>query len=229
MQNILTLYHGSRNIIEHPAFGVGNPKNDYGLAFYCTQSEELAKEWSCQESADGFANEYRFDMSGLRILDLDNGEYHILNWLAILMQNRTFRLNSDMLQRNAEYMEVNFLPNYADYDVIKGYRADDSYFSFASAFLNNAISLERLEKAMYLGQLGEQLAIKSERAFDRLSFVNAKRVDRREYYPKKRMRDDKAREEFFAERSSIGGTYMIDIVRQQWRNEDERLQRIVLR
>lgn len=31
--------------------------------------------------------------------------------------------------------------------MIRGYRADDSYFSFATAFLNNTISLAQLEKA----------------------------------------------------------------------------------
>ena len=31
-----------------------------------------------------------------------------------------------------------------NYDVIIGYRADDSYFAFAQDFLNNAISLNTL-------------------------------------------------------------------------------------
>ncbi|MBR2627880.1 MAG: DUF3990 domain-containing protein, partial [Peptococcaceae bacterium] len=38
-----------------------------------------------------------------------------------------------------------------------GYRADDSYFSFANAFLNNTLSLRQLEKAMMLGKHGEQV------------------------------------------------------------------------
>lgn len=59
---------------------------------------------------------------------------------------------------------------YENYDVIIGYRADDSYFSFASAFLNNTISLAQLERAMFLGKLGEQVVLKSERAFSQLHF-----------------------------------------------------------
>ena len=229
METEITIYHGSDIIIEQPKYGYGNPKNDYGLAFYCTENVELAKEWACQESADGFVNEYLLRTEGLSILDLDGGEYHILNWLAILLQNRTFRINSDIIKRSVEYMRTYFLPNYIDYDIIIGYRADDSYFSFANAFLNNMISLERLETVMYLGQLGEQIAIRSKRAFEALEFVDAKLVDRTEYYSKRMMRDEKAREDFFANRNSENGTFMIDIMRGEWRNDDERLQRIVLR
>ena len=43
MDNELTLYHGSSFIIEQPQFGKGNPFNDYGLGFYCTETLELAK------------------------------------------------------------------------------------------------------------------------------------------------------------------------------------------
>ena len=160
---------------------------------------------------------------------MSSDEYTVLNWLAILVDNRLFDIQSDFGEAAREYLRDRFLPKYETYDVIKGYRADDSYFSFANAFLNNAINLERLEKAMYLGLLGEQVAIKSEKAFQRMLFVTAKRVDRNRYYPKKMLRDEKARAEFAANRFSTGGIYMIDILREQWRNEDERLQRIVLR
>lgn len=44
MKKSLIIYHGSGEIIEKPQFGYGNPKNDYGLGFYCTEDIELAKE-----------------------------------------------------------------------------------------------------------------------------------------------------------------------------------------
>lgn len=55
MDKTLTLYHGSSLIIERPQFGKGNPFNDYGLGFYCTETLELAKEWACSMEQDGFA------------------------------------------------------------------------------------------------------------------------------------------------------------------------------
>lgn len=86
------------------------------------------------QGIDGFANRYDVDQTNLSVLNLSSGEYHILNWLSILLKNRTFRMSSDIAQRAHEYIFEYFMAEYKSYDVIKGYRADDSYFSFATAF-----------------------------------------------------------------------------------------------
>ena len=155
----MRLYHGSVNMIEEPEFGVGNSKNDYGQGFYCTEHIELAKEWACAENRDGFANEYELETDGLIIINLSDARCHILNWLAILLENRTFVIERGLALTAKDYILSEFLPEYKNADVIRGYRADDSYFSFASAFLNNTISLEQLGKAMTLGKLGEQVVL----------------------------------------------------------------------
>lgn len=226
------LYHGSSTIIEQPQFGYGKPYNDYGLGFYCTESVELAKEWACSAESDGYANQYEFDMTGLSVLSLTGGEYSILNWLAILLENRKFRVAAPVAAQAKQYLLTNFLMDYRKYDVIKGYRADDSYFSFATAFLNNTISLAKLERAMQLGKLGEQVVAVSEEAFGRFSFVQAEYASKEIYYPKKLARDTAAREDFVLEKESgpaLDGIYMIDILREGWKADDKRLQRIVLK
>ena len=157
------MYHGSTKVIEKPAFGVGNPHNDYGLGFYCTENLELAKEWASSEKRDGFANQYEINGEELNILYLNSHPYHILNWLSILLKNRTFVLSQGLALEARDYLFNNFLPEYEPFDIIIGYRADDSYFSFANAFLNNTISLEQLRKAMFLGKLGEQVVIKAKK------------------------------------------------------------------
>ena len=168
MKNEIIIYHGSENIIEIPEYGKGKSYNDYGLGFYCTEYIELAKEWACSGETGGFANRYTIDMTGLSVLSLTNGDYNILNWLSILLENRRFRIGSEIAVQAKDYIFSNFAVDYKKYDVIKGYRADDSYFSFASAFLNNTISVAQLEKAMALGQLGQQIVIMSKKAFGRL-------------------------------------------------------------
>ena len=90
----LTVYHGSPVIIEKPQFGVGNPNNDYGLGFYCTETLDLAKEWACSAETDGYANKYEIDTTGLSILNLSSDEYSILHWLALLMKYRKFRIST---------------------------------------------------------------------------------------------------------------------------------------
>lgn len=225
MKNI-TLYHGSTKVIEKPIIGLGNPRNDYGLGVYCTENFELAKEWASTERSDGFANQYAIDLEGLSILRLNSEPYHILNWLSILLKNRTFVLSQGLPTEAKAYLLEYFLPDYEHYDLIIGYRADDSYFAFANAFLNNTISLEQLRKAMFLGKLGEQVVLKSEKAFSRLDFVESLPVDSSQYYPKRMARDRQAREDFQNERMTVSpadAVYMIDILRQKWTNDDPRL------
>ena len=222
----IILYHGSTKIIEKPILGVGNPKNDYGLGFYCTENLELAKEWASTEHIDGFANHYEIDLEGLNILHLNQKPYHILNWLSMLLKNRTFVLSQGLPTEAKEYLLDHFLPDYEPYDIIIGYRADDSYFSFANAFLNNTISLEQLCKAMHLGKLGEQVVLKSERAFSSIRFTESIPVDSSLYYPKRQARDRQAREDYQKEKnmtSPVDAIYMIDIIRQKWNNDDPRL------
>lgn len=222
------IFHGSSKIIPKPQFGFGKTYNDYGQAFYCTEEPEMAKEWACTETEDGFVNQYRLHGKCLRGLDLCGGEYHILNWLAILLENRVFRMDSDLQEKAKQYILEQFLPDYKDYDVIRGYRADDSYFSFAGAFLNNTLTLEQLNRAMHLGNLGEQVAIRSRLAFEQLEFAGAEPAVREIYYPKKANRDREARQLYRRERANIyQGIYVIDLIRERWRNDDERLQRIV--
>ena len=231
MKNELTIYHGSNKIIERPLFGAGNPSNDYGLGFYCTETLDLAKEWACSAETDGYANKYSLNTDGLKILSLTSGEYNILNWLAILLENRKFRLSSDIALEAKEYIFENFLIDYKNYDIIKGYRADDSYFSFANAFLNSTISISQLEKAMVLGKLGEQIVAVSEKAFDALSFEEAIPAENEIYFPKKLARDNLAREEFRKEKkkgSVLTEKYILDIIREGWKNDDDRLQRVIL-
>lgn len=223
----ISLYHGSTKVIEKPVLGLGNPKNDYGLGFYCTENLELAKEWTSTERSDGFANCYEIGFEGLNILYLNKTPYHILNWLSILLQNRTFVISQGLPSEAKAYLLDHFLPKYEHYDLIIGYRADDSYFSFANAFLNNTISLEQLRKAMFLGKLGEQVVLKSEEAFSRLVFKKSIPVDSSLYYPKRQARDRQAREDFQNEKAMVSpadAIYMIDILRQKWTNEDPRLQ-----
>ena len=43
------LYHGSEKILKRPVFGFGKTENDYGCGFYCTEIEDMAKEWSTGE------------------------------------------------------------------------------------------------------------------------------------------------------------------------------------
>ena len=221
----LILYYGSPEIVQTPMFGKGKSYNDYGKGFYCTEHLELAKEWACNEDADGYANKYEIDLSGLSVLNLSDEEYTIMHWLALLMKYRKFRISTPVMKRGAEWLEEHFLIDLTSYDVIVGYRADDSYFTFARAFANNEISLAQLAYAMRLGRLGEQFVIKSPNAFEKLRFLSYEIADNTVYYAKRKARDEEARAAFRAEleRDDVKGLYMRDIIREEVQPNDSRL------
>ena len=219
------LYHGSPSILEHPIYGKGKKYNDYGLGFYCTENQDLAKEWACSEGTDGYANRYEIETDGLSIMNLSSESYSILNWLAILMENRQGRLSSPIEKQGREYLLRNFLPDYKSYDVIIGYRADDSYFSFARSFVGNGISLRQLSYAMKLGKLGEQFVLKSEKAFDAIRFLDYVVADNSVYYARRKVRDEEARAAFQREleNDDANGIYIRDIIREGIKADDVRL------
>ena len=220
----MIIYHGSKDIIEKPEFGKGNAKNDYGLGFYCTENVELAKEWACSDNeTNGYANRYEIDLGAYNVLDLRSEKYSILNWLAVLLKFRTFDVNTPISAQAKEYILKNFYVGVEKYDVIIGYRADDSYFSFAKDFINNAISVGQLSEAMRLGELGVQIVLKSEKAFGDLKYLSSEPAECKEYYVKRVSRDKKAREAYFGgyRQSAAEGLFVTDIIRKGLKNGDK--------
>lgn len=221
MKKTIHIYHGSINIVEKPVFGEGKPYNDYGRGFYCTEHMELAKEWACSSDSDGYANHYQLDLDGLRVLYLNGVEYNILNWLAILLENRKFNVAEGLPQRARTYLLENFKVDYKSYDIIIGYRADDSYFSYAGDFINGTLSLRDLSEAMRLGKLSEQVVLKSKKAFQSLTFIEAIKAPREEYFGKYKLRDEEARNryrEMAKQPIAENEIYVIDIIRNNWKN-----------
>lgn len=221
------LYHGSEKIIAHPVFGGGKPYNDYGFGFYCTESVDMAREWSVGENRDGYANSYKIDCEGLYILDLNAPDFCILHWLSILLKNRWFDTSSSLANESKAYLEKNFSVAYESADVMIGYRADDSYFSFAQDFINGTISYRQLGNAMRLGKLGQQFVLKSKASFHRLIFLGAEPVLASEWYAKKKQRDRAARRDYFnleRNRRQRGDLYITRILDEEMTADDPRLQ-----
>lgn len=220
------VYHGSEKIIEKPEYGLGSLHNDYGRGFYCTREVELAKEWACSKGNDGYANSYELDYSGLLVLNLNSDDYSILNWLALLAENRTYWQQGSISKEAKDYIKQNFLIDISGYDVIIGYRADDSYFSFAQDFVSGTISLGKLSEAMRLGRLGEQIVLKSKKAFDRIKYIGNELALAEEYSIKKANRDALARRAYRqtkAASADINDIYILDIMREGIKNGDSRL------
>ena len=226
MEKIITIYHGSEQIVEEPTFGKGKKHNDFGLGFYCAESDDLAKEWAVSSLRNGFSNKYTLDTEYLNILNLNSPDYTILNWIAVLVEHRVFSLKTPVARRAKRYLIDNFSVNVNAFDLITGYRADDSYFDYAESFLNNGISVEQLAKAMKLGKLGEQVVIKSQFAFSKLKYEGFDVAEKDVFYVLRKARDDEANQtylEMLEEESD--GLYIQDIMRGGIKNDDPRIPR----
>lgn len=222
----MLLYHGSDHVIKRAEFGAGKKHNDYGRGFYCTENIELAKEWAVSEDADGYVNKYSIDTSRLSILDINSEQYTMLHWLGILLKNRIFTLSTPLEREAKKYILDNFNISLDGIDIVKGYRADDSYFSYARDFISGVISYEQLSKALRLGMLGEQYCLVSQKAFTEIEYFGNEYVDSEEWYPRKMLRDMYARQGYRnmeKEEYRKGELYITKIIDEEMKKDDLRI------
>lgn len=194
----ITLFHGTPNKIVVPEYGKGEEKHDYGKGFYLTESIDLAKEWAvCRPNEEnGFVHQYELETDKLKILSFQ--EEGVLAWLAELMKHRDA---SD--SRRYRMLSKKFIERYGvntdKYDVIKGWRANASYFYIAKEFVRDNIDMDILEELLSLGGLGIQYCIKSELAFSKLHEVEngLQTVKYDEFNEKYNQRDITARQKMY--------------------------------
>lgn len=169
MEKII-LYHGSPNKIVVPKYGFGEERHDYGKGFYLTESIELAKEWAvCRPNeANGWVHSYELDTTDLKVLDFQ--QYNVLSWLAELMKHRDASDTKRYKVLSKRFIEK-YGPDTSKYDIIKGWRANASYFYIAKEFVRDNIDIEILEELLSLGGLGIQYCIKSELAYSKLAEI----------------------------------------------------------
>ena len=191
---IIILYHGTPDYVVNPVFGGGDDKHDYGKGFYLTENVELAKEWAvCRPNEiNGWVHKYELEYDDLKILDFQQKD--VLAWLAELMKHRE-AAESKRYRMLAEKFINKYGIDTSEYDVIKGWRANASYFYIVKEFVRDNIDMDILEELLALGGLGIQYCIKSEKAYSRLHEIKEDIlvVDYREFNDKYNERDVRAR------------------------------------
>ena len=166
----LILFHGTPDRIVVPTFGKGEEKHDYGQGFYLSESIDLAKEWAvCRPNEErGWVHKYELETDGLRILDFQ--EKGVLPWLAELMKHRD-AADSKRYRMLAKKFIEKYGIDTESYDIIRGWRANASYFYIAKEFVRDNIDMDILEELLSLGGLGIQYCIKTELAYSGLHEV----------------------------------------------------------
>ncbi len=206
----IKLYHGSPNPKLIPAFGKGEEKHDYGRGLYFTQDIELAREWAVCNENDGYLYEVEMDIDGLKMLDFD--EHSPLSWIAELMSHRDAD-DSVRYKRFAPAFIEKYKMDISEYDIIKGWRADSSFFLIAKRFVRDELDAGLLSEALRLGNLGIQYCVKSEKAFERINkaYDPIERVSMDIYLEKYNERDNIARKNLYdllySEKNTLKDTF----------------------
>lgn len=171
---MMRVYHGSDHVIKQPQYLGGKADNDYGNGFYTTEYEDKAKSWAALNGnpSNSIVNIYELDLDKLKILDLNS--CGVLAWIAEVAANRG--TNQEAADIVAGQLVNRYRIDAAEYDVIQGYRADDSYTQVIEAFLLNQINIFEVERLFYKGSLGNQIFLRSKKAFEHIKWIDAYEV-----------------------------------------------------
>jgi len=209
-ENKTTLYHGSEKILKTPEFGKGEINNDYGQGFYCTKNRGLAGEWAVLWSEkDGYINEYSFDYTDLKVLYLN--QLPVENWVAVLAVNRRGSFDAVVKTRMTKFINK-FGLDISPYDVIEGWRADDAFFSYIDDFFSYGLSLEKLKEALNFGGLGNQICLKSKKAFDIIEFVTHYPAPVLRFLKTAKDRDFSAKKQYWELENKAVGVILMDMI-----------------
>ena len=211
----MKLYYGSKTLLQQPVYGEGNPTNDYGLGFYLTNDQNLADLWACQYPEGGFTITYSIDIRNLNILQLsDVGEESVLKWITLLVKHRFSYQQIIENKQVIDWLISHFDVTINQYDMIVGYRADDSYFNYSLGFVTGAISLETLTKAMKLGKLGLQYVLISKKSFREIQFVSSYAVLHKDDYKEFREKTLDEYHELLRQEDIFTNTFIGDLMKK---------------
>lgn len=209
----MRLYYGADKLVEKPLYNYGKPSNDYGLGFYLTDDKNIAKLWA-SKNEDGYLLTYDVDLKNLNICHLNTtNEKDILMWISILIKNRFSKEEYENNKDTIDWLINQYNFNENMYDLIIGYRADDSYFQYSRDFVRNDLSLEALSKSMKLGKLGIQYVLKSKKAFNCIELIDYEKIEHNNDYEIFR-RKTLAEYHKIKKDDDIGNTFIRDIMRK---------------
>ena len=211
----MRLFYGSENLVVKPEYGKGSSSNDYGLGFYLTDEINMARLWATRFKNGGYCITYEVDSADFNILKLDgDSDEDVLRWISILVKHRFSRSDYEANRNVIDFLSSEYKTETDVYDMIIGYRADDSYFAYSLDFVENELSLELLGNAMKIGKLGKQYVLKSKKAFNKVKMISYEKVEPSSAYDEFRK---KALDEYHKLKrdDNINNTYIRDLMRQK--------------
>lgn len=214
---MITLYHGSKKIIERPTTDMIRYACGLGQGFYLTEDESKAKEYAVSLGQDGYVSSYNLDIDKFNVLDLREDKYSPLNWVGLFAANRSIDATSIEALSAKRYLIENMAPT-GDYDIVIGCRCDGIYTRVATDFINGKLSYRNLCRMLNVGEV--QYAILKEDIISDLDFDKAEFVPSSEVYPRKDMAYAKKLEGYNKRLNAParnGDVYVSDIMKEGMR------------
>jgi len=147
------LFHSGFQVIRDPDIRIGRKNADFGQGFYLSDKEEFCRRWARERKGlTTYLNRYEIVFSGLNVKHFIKDE----EWFNYIFENRAGR--ADAL---------------SEYDVIIGPIANDTIYDTWGIITSGQLKREQALQLLMIGPCYEQTVIKSDKALEALSFIDA--------------------------------------------------------
>lgn len=152
---LMTVFHGSGDVVEQPQILYGRYTKDFGPGFYCMVIREQAERWASRKPVPR-VNAYTVRLSdNLKVLEFPEMTDE---WLDFIVACR------------------HGVPH--DYDVVIGAMANDQVYNYVADFVDGALTREQFWALAKFKYPTHQIAFCSEAALESLEFVGCEEVQR---------------------------------------------------
>lgn len=146
--NSMTVYHGSREIVEFPEIRTARFNKDFYFGFYCTLFKKQAQRWATRFGGSGFISEYIYTPdSSLKTLYF-----------------------AEMTEEWLDFIAACRMGTPHDYDVVEGPMADDTIFNYVQSFSEGKISGEAFWELAKFKKPTHQISFHTARSLTALKF-----------------------------------------------------------
>jgi len=150
----VTLYHGSKEIVEFPEIRIQRFNKDFYFGFYCTQLPKQAVRWATRFTGKGFLNEYLYvPDSKLKVKSFPEMTEE---WLDFIIACRAGQSH--------------------EYDIVEGPMADDTIFNYIQNFLDGKITRAAFWELVKFNYPTHQISFHTARALATLKFIKGSEV-----------------------------------------------------
>ena len=154
MNEEITVYHGSQQIVEFPEIRTARFHKDFYFGFYCTLFYEQAKRWAVRYQQTGTINEYIYTPNDtLKVLKFPKMTEE---WLDFIVSCR--------------------LGNPHGYDIVEGPMANDTIFNYVQNFADGKISREAFWALAKFKRPTHQISFHTVNALRTLRFVRGHEI-----------------------------------------------------